>query len=107
MTPRLSTLARRRVVMAIALATLLAWASGGPAPAVAHPLGNFSISHYTAIRVTGDAIELRYVVDLAEIPTFQEIQQAGLTPDANHPSAAAYATRTGDALCDGLPPAVA
>jgi ABC-type nickel/cobalt efflux system permease component RcnA len=98
----MSALARRLVVVGIALATFLAWASWGPSPAVAHPLGNFSISHYTAIRLTEDAVELHYVVDLAEIPTFQEIQQVGLTPDANHPSAATYATRTGNALRDGL-----
>jgi nickel/cobalt exporter len=102
MTPRRSPLARRRVVVSIALATFLAWASWGSSPAVAHPLGNFSISHYAAIRLTEDTVELRYVVDLAEIPTFQEIQQAGLTPDANHPSATTYTTRTGDALRDGL-----
>src|SRR5262245_28259666 len=102
MTPRISPLAGRQVRVAIALATVLAWAWGGSSPAIAHPLGNFSISHYTAIRLTEDGVELRYVVDLAEIPTFQEIQQAGLTPDATHPSAATYATRTGDTLRDGL-----
>ena len=40
----------------------------------AHPLGNFSISHYTAIRLESDAVVLRYIIDMAEIPTFQEIQ---------------------------------
>ena len=37
----------------------------------AHPLGNFSISHYTAIRLDSDAVVLRYLIDMAEIPTFQ------------------------------------
>ena len=37
-------------------------------PAPAHPLGNFSISHYTAIHVEHDRIELRYFIDMAEIP---------------------------------------
>jgi hypothetical protein len=38
----------------------------------AHPLGNFSIDHYSRLRVTSDAVELRYLIDMAEIPTFQE-----------------------------------
>lgn len=48
--------------------------------AVAHPLGNFSISQYSAIRIGTNEVELRYIVDMAEIPTFQEIQQTGLVP---------------------------
>ncbi len=42
-----------------------------PALAVAHPLGNFTINHYTGIRVEPDRILLDVVVDQAEIPTFQ------------------------------------
>jgi hypothetical protein len=34
-------------------------------------MGNFSISHYTAIQIEPGVIRLRYLVDLAEIPTFQ------------------------------------
>ena len=40
----------------------------------AHPLGNFSISHYTSLRLAPEAVELHYIIDMAEIPTFQEIQ---------------------------------
>jgi ABC-type nickel/cobalt efflux system permease component RcnA len=39
--------------------------------ALAHPLGNFSVNHYTRIEVSPSQIQLFYVVDLAEIPTFQ------------------------------------
>ena len=46
-----------------------------PLPSSAHPMGNFSISHYAGIRVEPDYIELRYLIDMAEIPTFQEMQQ--------------------------------
>ena len=46
----------------------------------AHPLGNFSISQYSAIRINGNEIELRYIIDMAEIPTFQEIQESGIVP---------------------------
>jgi ABC-type nickel/cobalt efflux system permease component RcnA len=43
------------------------------AMALAHPMGNFSISHYTALRVAGDGLHVRYRLDLAEIPTFREM----------------------------------
>lgn len=40
--------------------------------ATAHPLGNFSINDYSRIEVEKSQIKLRGVLDLAEIPTFQE-----------------------------------
>jgi ABC-type nickel/cobalt efflux system permease component RcnA len=43
-----------------------------PAAAGAHPLGNFSINHLTQVSASRDRIDLRYVLDQAEIPTFQE-----------------------------------
>ena len=71
-------------------------------PADAHPLGNFTISHYTRLEVRGDAIELRYVVDMAEIPTFQEIQETGLVADTAHPTVPPYLLRKAETLKDGL-----
>jgi ABC-type nickel/cobalt efflux system permease component RcnA len=65
-------------------------------------LGNFSISHYTSIRVERDAVELRYVLDLAEIPTFQEIQATGIVPAEGHPSLPAYLARQTAVLQAGL-----
>jgi nickel/cobalt transporter (NicO) family protein len=59
--------AARRVLLLAALA-LLALA----APAGAHPLGNFSINHLTVVRASSDRVDVRYVLDQAEIPTFQE-----------------------------------
>jgi ABC-type nickel/cobalt efflux system permease component RcnA len=41
----------------------------------AHPMGNFSVSHYSRIELTADRARIRYVLDLAEIPTFQLFQQ--------------------------------
>jgi nickel/cobalt transporter (NicO) family protein len=57
---------------AVALA-LLALA----APAGAHPLGNFSVNHLTVVRASSDRVDVRYVLDQAEIPTFRE---RGLAP---------------------------
>jgi nickel/cobalt transporter (NicO) family protein len=61
------------------LAGLLFVALLAPAPASAHPLGNFSINHLVAVSVSRDRVDLRYVLDQAEIPTFQE---RGLARDA-------------------------
>lgn len=41
------------------------------AQVMAHPMGNFSVSHYTKLIVTGTGIEVEYALDLAEIPTFE------------------------------------
>jgi nickel/cobalt transporter (NicO) family protein len=40
--------------------------------ASAHPLGNFSINQYSRLEVRKSEIRIRQVVDMAEIPTFQE-----------------------------------
>lgn len=42
--------------------------------ASAHPLGNFTINHFAHLEVGSDRIKIHYVVDMAEIPTFQELQ---------------------------------
>jgi ABC-type nickel/cobalt efflux system permease component RcnA len=87
---------------AIITILLTAWIMIVPNSATAHPLGNFSISHYSGIRVSKDAIELRYMIDMAEIPTFQEIQKSGIEPKAGDPSLEAYLARTAEILRDGL-----
>ncbi len=43
-----------------------------PAAAAAHPLGNFTTNHYSRVVVSGDRAYVLYVLDLAEIPTFQQ-----------------------------------
>jgi ABC-type nickel/cobalt efflux system permease component RcnA len=73
-----------------------------PDTSPAHPLGNFSISHYTGIQIAQDSIELRYVLDMAEIPTFQELQDTGLAPEVEHPSVQGYLAQKTEALKAGL-----
>ncbi|HEY1232039.1 MAG TPA: sulfite exporter TauE/SafE family protein [Candidatus Binatia bacterium] len=70
--------------------------------AIGHPLGNFSISHYSAIHVGRDAVDLKYILDLAEIPTFQEMQENGITPRADDAGMQAYLARKAEILRDGL-----
>ena len=40
--------------------------------AVAHPLGNFSINQFSSIEIAHNEISVRQILDMAEIPTFQE-----------------------------------
>jgi ABC-type nickel/cobalt efflux system permease component RcnA len=41
----------------------------------AHPLGNFSINQFSRVEIEKNRIRIRQVLDLAEIPTFQESQK--------------------------------
>ena len=41
--------------------------------AFAHPLGNFTINQYVGLRISREVVLVDYVVDMAEIPAFQEI----------------------------------
>ncbi|HTF60534.1 MAG TPA: hypothetical protein VK713_11570 [Actinomycetes bacterium] len=67
----MSPVARRVAVLAALAAILLV---AGAARAAAHPLGNFTVNTYSGLRVGPDRLVVDYVVDLAEIPTFQARQ---------------------------------
>jgi len=56
-----------------ALIGSLALAAVVPAAATAHPLGNFTVNQYTRLDL-GHDVSVRYVLDMAEIPTFQRRQ---------------------------------
>src|SRR5215213_1468086 len=58
------------------LAFLLVLAAVVPAEAAAHPLGNFTTNHFSRVVASGDRVYVKYVLDLAEIPTFQERSEA-------------------------------
>jgi ABC-type nickel/cobalt efflux system permease component RcnA len=80
---------------------LLSWLAN-PQASDAHPMGNFSISHYSRIRVVPGFIEIRYLIDMAEIPTYQEIQETGIVPKEGDPSLAAYLVKKAELLAGGL-----
>jgi ABC-type nickel/cobalt efflux system permease component RcnA len=60
----------RRLLVLVAFFAVAASAS-------AHPLGNFSINHLAVVSNGGGEVRVHYVLDQAEIPTFQE---RGLSP---------------------------
>ena len=75
-----------------------------PPRAEAHPLGNFTISRYSRIELTPGLARVRYVVDMAEIPTFQQRSAIDNNRDGaiDEQEAATYAARQGEALANGV-----
>lgn len=61
----------------------------------AHPLGNFSINQYSRLEVEKSRIRIRQVLDLAEIPTFQQQNEIDADKDGMFSEAElnAYAER--------------
>lgn len=68
-------LGRAAALVVLGFALLVVTAGG----ASAHPLGNFTINTYDGIVVTPNEVRVQYVLDMAEIPTFQ----LGRTLDSN------------------------
>ncbi len=66
-----------------------------PGAANAHPLGNFSVNRYSRIEPAADGVRVLYVLDMAEIPTFQE--RPGIEADPE-----AYADRLVDEIRQNL-----
>ena len=83
---------RRLGALLGALVVVLLWAS----PAAAHPLGNFTINRFTELRFDEDGARIHYVVDMAEIPTFQELERIGAEPTSA--ALGAYARSQGERL---------
>ena len=75
-----------------------------PPVAPAHPLGNFTINRYSRIEPHADRIYLRYVLDMAEIPTFQEMPKIDLDRDGqvSDEERAAYLANRVEELKNGL-----
>jgi len=64
----------RRLGLALGVIVALLGATGR---ADAHPLGNFSVNHLAVVSIARDAVDVRWILDQAEVPTFQE---RGLAP---------------------------
>ncbi len=73
-----------------------------PQGAIAHPMGNFSISHFAGLRVGADSVEIKYILDMAEIPTFQEMQASGIVPSPTDPRVVAYLASKAEVFKSGL-----
>ena len=65
-------------------------------------MGNFSVNHYSKISLESDGIKISYIIDLAEIPTYQELQQGNVTADVADPAVTRFVAQRGAELGRGL-----
>src|SRR3954471_11957365 len=93
----------KRWLLTTLLALLLVLARV-PERAEAHPLGNFTVNQYSRLEVGRDAIRVRFIVDMAEIPAFQERQSMDANGDGQIGDAesAAYLAQQAPPLLAGL-----
>ena len=91
-----------KIARALFLMFLLFCWLAHPQASDAHPMGNFSISHYTAIRVESGFIEVLYLIDMAEIPTYQEMQDAAIVPREGDSRLVEYLAKKAELLAGGL-----
>ncbi|TMB71157.1 MAG: high-affinity nickel-transporter [Chloroflexi bacterium] len=92
------------VAIAVSVLALTAFALAPPPSAEAHPLGNFTVNRYSRLELYSDAIRVRYVLDMAEIPAFQEMDDIDLDGDGQ-PSASeneAYLERKSPEILNNL-----
>jgi ABC-type nickel/cobalt efflux system permease component RcnA len=105
----MTRLLHARPVRALAVTALTVTALAvlaGVAPAAgAHPLGNFTINHHLGLVVAPTQVQVDYVVDHAEIPTFQE--RAALDADGDGTVSAREAAAYATLRCGSLGPGIA
>ena len=70
--------------------------------ALAHPMGNFSVNHYTKIDLKEQRITINYFIDLAEIPAYQEMQQGNISANPKDQAVLGYVSGRGKEFADGL-----
>ena len=68
--------------------------------ASAHPLGNFTINHYSGLRVGPETVMVDHVTDFAEIPTFSE--RRAMDTDGDSELSAAEAAEFEASRCASL-----
>lgn len=86
-----------RSTVLIGCAALLAFLPVGNADA--HPLGNFTINHLAVLRPSANRLSVHYVLDIAEIPTFQIMHATGdWTPARMHDWESQEATTVANGL---------
>ncbi len=73
-----------------------------PFHVMAHPMGNFSINQFSELEIEQEMIQVRYIIDMAEIPTFQEMQQHEIVPEPSHSKTNQYLQQKAKALAAGL-----
>ena len=90
----------RALVIAAMAGSLVALGAMAAPAAMAHPLGNFTVNRYSGLVVAPGRVEVRYVLDMAEIPTFQTAPAIDTDGDGTQSDAerAAWAAREAAAI---------
>jgi nickel/cobalt exporter len=89
---------RRLLVLGTTALAVLFW----PAAANAHPLGNFTVNVYDGLLLSPGTIRVVHVVDLAEIPAFQELRRIEATGRPTSVQLAAWAGQQARLAVDEL-----
>jgi nickel/cobalt exporter len=64
-----------------------------PLRAGAHPLGTFTVNRYSRIEIGPENVAVQYVLDMAEIPAFQELRALDRDITTDETAREAYAAR--------------
>jgi ABC-type nickel/cobalt efflux system permease component RcnA len=83
--------------LALATAAALLLLVGLAATASAHPLGNYTVNRAVVVTVAPSGVTVTYLVDMAEIPAFNEI--AAIDPDGDALQSAAERDTYASATC--------
>lgn len=98
---RTLTRAMFAAIVTVLMISIALFAAAAPASATravpAHPLGNFTVSHYNGLSVTPDGVQLLTVIDSAEIPTQQD--RAVIDTDSDGDLSAAELAGRAETLC--------
>ncbi len=91
------------ILVALLLTLAVGWLSN-VSPAAAHPLGNFTVNRYSRVEIGAAGVNIHYVLDMAEIPTFQEKDLVDTNHDGqiSDPERLAYLDRKANEIQTGL-----
>ncbi len=94
----------RLLALLCLLAAVVVPVLANAAPAWAHPLGNFTVNRYSRIELDSQQVRVRYVLDMAEIPTFQEMDSIDLDHDGqvSDSEGTAYSEKKSESLRQAL-----
>jgi nickel/cobalt exporter len=97
-------LTRSSLLLAGSLAGGLILLALCPKTAASHPLGNFTVNHFSRLKIEDSNVRVTYLIDLAEIPAFQELRAADTDGNGTTSQAEldAYWERVATSYADGL-----
>jgi nickel/cobalt transporter (NicO) family protein len=95
---------RLAAVLGLAFGLFAGAAFLGAVPASAHPLGNFTVNRYSGLDLAPGGVTVTYVLDMAEIPTYQAMPAIDTNGDgtASPAERAAWANREAPAILSNL-----